>query len=60
MPEDGGPLGGGVTLAGSAGLGALTEALLAGLLGLGAVLVQELEQLSGYTGRIFRSTEADN
>ena len=47
MPEDGGPLGGGVALACGAGLGALTEALLAGLLGLGTVLVQKLEQLGG-------------
>lgn len=51
MPDDGRPLGGGVALAGGALLGPLAEALLLGLLGLGPVLVQKLEQLGGWNKR---------
>ncbi len=47
VADDGRALGGRVLLALSAGLGALAKALLLLLLGLGAVLVQELEQLGG-------------
>ena len=45
VPDDSRLLGGGVALAGGAGLGALAKALLLRLLRLRAVLVQELEQL---------------
>lgn len=40
------PLGGGISLSGSASLGAGTKPLLLGLLALRAVLVQQFEQLS--------------
>jgi hypothetical protein len=46
--HDGGTLGRGVLLASGAGLGTSTKTLFLLLLGLGTVLVQELEQLSGY------------
>ena len=48
VPDDGGSLGGGVTLAGGSGLSALTKALLLLLLRLGTVLVQQTEKLSGW------------
>ena len=47
VPDDGGALGGLVLLAGGARLGPFAEALLALLLRLGTVLVQQLKELGG-------------
>jgi len=47
VADHGGALGGGVALAIGAGLGTLAKTILLLLLGLGAVLVQKLEQLGG-------------
>ena len=47
VSHDGSPLAGSVLLALGAGGGALPQPLLLGLLGLGPVLVHQLEQLGG-------------
>jgi len=47
LANDEGSLGGGIGFAGSTGLGTGAQTLLLGLLALGAVLVEQLEQLSG-------------
>lgn len=51
LANDEGSLGGGIGFAGSTGLGTGAQTLLLGLLALGAVLVEQLEQLSGCTVR---------
>ena len=51
VPHHGGPLGGSVLLPLSPGGSSLPQPLLLGLLGLGPVFVQQLEQLGGCTER---------